>query len=86
MAIKFSDFSSQWIKIVAKILNIQFLTWHPLGDLPWSDLIAKKGRGLTAPPTPKAPTAKFASQGGANLRTDIQIKFLYYSLVLVEDG
>ena len=29
---------------------------------------------------PPSPTAKFASQGDAHMRTDPQIKFLYYPL------
>ena len=36
-------------------------------------------RGLTAPP-PNPPAAKFASQGDAPVRTDTQIKLLYYPL------
>ena len=44
--------------------------------------MAKKG-GFTAPPPP-SPTipsaAKFASQGDAHVKTDAQIKFLYYSM------
>ena len=35
-------------------------------------------RGLTAPPNP--PTAKFASQGDAHMRTNAQTKCLYYPL------
>ena len=35
--------------------------------------------GLTAPP-PNPPAAKFASQGDAPMRTDTQIKLLYYPL------
>ena len=35
---------------------------------------------LTAPPTPNPPAAKFASQD-AQVRTNAQIKFLYYPLV-----
>ena len=31
-------------------------------------------------PQPNPPAAKFASQGGAQVRTDAQIKFLYCSL------
>ena len=45
------------------------------------------GGGLTAgavsapsPPTPPPPAAKFASQGDAHVKTDAQIKFLYYPL------
>ena len=45
------------------------------------------GWGLTAgavsapsPPTPPPPAAKFASQGDAHVKTDAQIKFLYYPL------
>ena len=41
--------------------------------------------GVTASPPPpqkKPPAAKFASQGDAHVRTDAQIKFLYYSLVI----
>ena len=37
-------------------------------------------QGLTVPPPPKPPAAKFASQGDARVRTDAQIKFLYYPL------
>ena len=37
-------------------------------------------RGLTAP-TSNPPAAKVASQGDAHVRTDTQIKFLYYPLV-----
>ena len=44
--------------------------------------MAKKG-GLTGPPPP-SPTnpsaAKFASQGDVHVRTNAQIKFLYYPL------
>ena len=36
-------------------------------------------RGLTAP-TSNPPAAKVASQGDAHVRTDTQIKFLYYAL------
>ena len=35
------------------------------------------------PPNP--PAAKFASQGGAQVRTDAQIKFLYYSDNMVSE-
>ena len=45
------------------------------------------GWGLTAgavrapsPPTPPPPAAKFVSQGDAHVKTDAQIKFLYYPL------
>ena len=39
--------------------------------------------GVTAsPPQKKTPAAKFASQGDAHIRTDAQIKFLYYPLVI----
>ena len=41
--------------------------------------------GVTASPPPpkkKTPAAKFASQGDAHVRTDAQIKFLYYPLVI----
>ena len=46
------------------------------------------GWGLTAgavsapspPPPPPPPAAKFASQGDAHVKTDAQIKFLYYPL------
>ena len=34
--------------------------------------------GLQSPPNPRTP--KFASQGDAHVRTDTQIKFLYYPL------
>ena len=43
-------------------------------------------QGLRAPPHPplsslkKNPAAKFTSQGHAHVRTDAQIKFLYYPL------
>ena len=44
--------------------------------------MAKKG-GLTGPPPP-SPTnssaAKFASQGDVHVKTDTQIKFLYYPM------
>ena len=33
-------------------------------------------------PPKKTPAAKFASQGDAHVRTDAQIKFLYYPLVI----
>ena len=39
--------------------------------------------GLTAPPLPSPANlsaTKFASQGDVNVRTDVQIKFLYYTL------
>ena len=40
--------------------------------------------GLTVPPAPlkkkTLPTAKFPSQGDAHMRTDAQIKFLYFPL------
>ena len=41
--------------------------------------------GVTAPPPPppKKNPAKFASQGDAYMRTDAQIKFLYYPLLKV---
>ena len=40
------------------------------------------GGGFTAPSSPPPPpTEKFASQGDAHERTDVQIKFLYYPLV-----
>ena len=32
------------------------------------------------PPTPKPPAANFVSQGDAHMRTEAQIKFLYYPL------
>ena len=40
--------------------------------------------GVTAfpPPKKKTPAAKFASQGDAHVRTDAQIKFRYYPLVI----
>ena len=44
-----------------------------------------KQRGFTAAPSlsPTNPSAaKFASQGNAHVRTDTQIKFLYYPCVL----
>ena len=34
------------------------------------------------PPLPKPPAATFASQGDDHLRTDAQIKFLYYPLTV----
>ena len=37
--------------------------------------------GLTVPP-PNPPAAKFASQGDVHVRTDAQIKFLYYQLTV----
>ena len=44
-------------------------------------------RGLIAPPPPSPPpnppAAKFTSQGHAHLRTNTQIKFLYYPLTLI---
>ena len=44
----------------------------------------KGGGGLHPPsPTPKPLAAKFTSQGDARLRTDAQIKFLYFALVRV---
>ena len=36
--------------------------------------------GLTALPSPLPAAAKFASQGDAHMRTNTQIKFLYYPL------
>ena len=36
-------------------------------------------------PPPNPPAAKFASQGGAQVRTDAQIKFLYYSDNMVSE-
>ena len=50
-----------------------------------SDIQQNRGGGLTAgswsaPQNP--PAAKFASQGGAHVRTGDQIKFLYYPLTL----
>ena len=42
-----------------------------------------EARGLQHPPTPRnSPPAKFASQGGTHVRTDTQIKFLYYPLAI----
>ena len=39
-------------------------------------------QGLSVPlhPQPPPPAAKFASQGDAHVKTDAQIKFLYYPL------
>ena len=37
-------------------------------------------RGLTAPHPKKLPAAKLSSKGDAHVRTDTQIKFLYYPL------
>ena len=45
-----------------------------------------RGEGLTAPPSPlpqrKPPAAKFASQSDAHVKTDAEIKFLYYPLYI----
>ena len=35
---------------------------------------------VSAPSPPTPPAAKFASQGDAHVKTDAQIKFLYYPL------
>ena len=39
-------------------------------------------RGLTATSS-NSPAAKFASQGDAHVRTDAQIKFLYYPMAYI---
>ena len=41
-------------------------------------------QGTPPPPShPNYPAAKFASQGEAHMRTDTQIKFIYYPLFSV---
>ena len=41
-------------------------------------------QGTPPPPShPNSPAAKFASQGEAHMRTDTQIKFIYYPLFSV---
>ena len=36
----------------------------------------------TTPPPPNPPAAKFASQGDVHVRTEAQIKFLYYPVIV----
>ena len=62
--------------IYSKIVGGKGVGWGGgVGGLQW---------GLTAPPLPtKPPSAKFASQGNAHVRTDAQIQFLYYPLYTV---
>ena len=40
-------------------------------------------QGLTATTLLKPPAAKFTSQGDAHVRTNTQIKFLYYPLLVM---
>ena len=56
-------------------MKIQFWEERGGGRLQWGF--------TTLPPNP--PAAKFASQGDARMRTDAQINFLHYPLVLSKE-